>query len=336
MKIIIKCIVIFSLLIFVSCSKTGNEVGNDIPMSFYAEENTTTSGKSARSLLDLNGINTKGNILTVNDLYTTIDNQKIWYMENQKVEFDGTAWTYSPLQYWTDKGKHSFMAYLSKSGEATLGETVDYPTVTYDSESEKISISQWNIKPTNQFDFLYAYVTRGMEELNPHRPVELSLSHALCAVRFNVVNLIPSGDVTFSGFSIEGMYHTGKMEISKKEDPVFILTDNSEVNFKYSGQKKLEFNVPVHVFSGMGNIGDEGYLLLWPHTIEQFENVAVRISYQYGNTNVDDREIKLTKGGANNWRTGYKYDYNFYIQDNRISFEVKVVPWIVDDIIIQE
>ena len=43
-----------------------------------------------------------------------------------------------------------------------------------------------------------------------------------------------------------------------------------------------------------------------------------------------------SKGDVNNWRAGRKYIYNINIHDNRISFSVKVVPWIEDEIILDE
>ena len=321
-----------------SCSKQEVQEQKGIPMAFYAEDNATKT----RTLLDTGIIEQDGNQLTVYDLYT-VNGESVLYMDNTQVTYSATngAWEYSPLKYWTEAGTHSFTAYLSKCGNITLGETNNYPTVTYDKDSETLKIadstSPWEITTENQFDFLYAYHSRGMNEANPHRPVEFNLNHLLCAVQFNVVNLMPKETVTFNGFSLQGVYHTGYATITKDQAPVIYLTNNIDNDyFVNSESKQLDFNVPLNVFANTGKVGEDGYILLLPHEESKFGNIKAVISYQYGNTVINDREINLFGAATNNWRAGQKYVYNFYVQDNRISFEVKVVPWKVDDVIIEE
>lgn len=322
-----------------SCSKQEVQEQKGIPMAFYAEDNATKS----RTLLDKATIEQDGNQLTVYDLYT-VNGESVLYMDNTQVTYSATngAWEYSPLKYWTEAGTHSFTAYLSKCGNITLGEN-NYPTVTYDKDSETLNIadstSPWEITTENQFDFLYAYHSRSMNEANPHRPVEFNLNHLLCAVQFNLVNLMPSENVTFYGFRLQGVYHTGYATITKGI-PSISLTDKTKTIFINSpiAPIKLDFNVPLNIFANTGKVGEDGYILLLPHEESKFGDIKAVISYQYGTTVVNNREINLSGNGAatNNWRAGQKYVYNFYIQDNRISLEVKVVPWKVDDVIIEE
>lgn len=318
-----------------SCSKHEVQEQKGIPMAFYAEDNATKT----RTLLDTGTIEQDGNQLTVYDLYT-VNGESVLYMDNTQVTYSATngAWEYSPLKYWTEAGTHSFTAYLSKCGE-----TNNYPTVTYDKDSETLKIadstSPWEITTENQFDFLYAYHSRSMNEANPHRPVEFNLNHLLCAVQFNVVNLMPSATIQYQNFTLNGIYQKGSVSITKGL-PVINLTktDSEKSNFSSNASKILEYNVPHNVFSEIGNVGPEGYVLLWPHTQEQFgNNISVLISY-YNETASDfvDKTIDLSSAATNNWRAGQRYVYNFYIQDNNISFEVKVVPWIEEDVIIEE
>ena len=328
-----------------SCSKQEVQEQKGIPMAFYAEDNATKS----RTLLDTGTIEQDGNQLTVYDLYT-VTNQSVLYMDNTQVTYSATngAWEYSPLKYWTEAGTHSFTAYLSKCGNITLGETNNYPTVTYDKDSETLKIadstSPWEITTENQFDFLYAYHSRNMNEANPHRPVEFNLNHLLCAVQFNVVNLMPSEKVNLLYFSLEGVYHTGYASIMKgqsQDQPIVVsinTTENTKNNFANIPTQPcvLDFNSPFNVYAEMGNVGTEGYVLLWPHEGSKFEEINVKISYNYKETSVEQKEISLSDAATNNWRAGQKYVYNFYVQDNRISLEVKVVPWKVDDVIIEE
>ena len=328
MKKIVICISLWAGIFAVSCNKSTPEAPEGIPMSFG-----TAAVSRAGNLVDSENINTSGNQLTVYDLYTTSE-QSVLYMDATQVTCDESGnWTYSPLKYWTETGTHAFTAYLSKQNGVT-----NYPTVTYDQTSNVLSISQWEeITPKNQFDFLYAYHSRSMTGVDsPHRQVEFELNHLLCAVQFNVVNLMPSGMVTLTDFTLSGL-HKGSAVIKQGTPAVTLDADTYAFSADIDpGGQTLTFNQAHNLFSSNG---DEGYVLLWPHTQDVFSTILGTISYTYGNTTVSDRQIKqinLIDGGTTNWRAGQKYIYNFYIQDNRISLEVKVVPWKVDDVIIEE
>lgn len=324
MKKIVIYISLWAGIFAVSCNKSTPEAPEGIPMSFG-----TAAVSRAGNLVDSENINKADNKLTVYDLYTT-SGQSVLYMNATSVTCDGNGnWTYSPLKYWTETGTHAFTAYLSEQNGVT-----NYPTVTYDQTSNALSISPWEITPDNQFDFLYAYHSRNMEtEANAHDPVEFELNHLLCAVQFNVVNLMPSGTVTLTGFSLSGL-RIGNAVITQGTPAVTL----DAVTYAFSadiasGGQTLTFNQAHNLFP---DATDEGYVLLWPHTQDVFSTIFGTISYTYGSTTVSNREIQLMDGGTKNWSAGQKYIYNFYIQDNRISLEVKVVPWKVDDVIIEE
>lgn len=330
MKKIVIYISLWAGIFAVSCNKSTPEAPEGIPMSFG-----TAAVSRAVNLVDSENINKADNKLTVYDLYTTSE-QSVLYMNATLVTCDGSGnWTYSPLKYWTETGTHAFTAYLSKqNGVALDGTNTSYPTVTYNQTDNTLSISQWEITPDNQFDFLYAYHSRNMEtEANAHDPVEFELNHLLCAVQFNVVNLMPSETVTLTGFSLSGL-RIGNAVITQGTPAVTL----DAVTYAFSadiasGGQTLTFNQAHNLFP---DATDEGYVLLWPHTQDVFLTIFGTISYTYGSTTVSDRQINLIDGGTTNWRAGQKYIYNFYIQDNRISLEVKVVPWKVDDVIIEE
>lgn len=336
MKHISICIIsLWVGILAVSCGKSGPEApetSEGIPMSF----GPAAVSRSA-NLLDTDSINQEGNRLTVYDLYT-VGGQSMLYMSNTQVTCDGNGnWTYSPLKYWTETGEHAFTAYLSQQGEITLDGTTsatDYPTVTYSPVNDALSISQWEITPDSQFDFLYAWHSRDMKTVaNPHAPVEFSLNHLLCAVQFNVVNLMPASTVMLNDFQLSGL-RKGEAVITKGVPEVTLSngTYNLDEDEDVTSQT-LEYNKPHKLFS---DDGGEGYVLLWPHTQEVFGGLTGKISYTYESTKVSNKEINLIDGGTNNWRAGQKYTYNFYIQDNRISLSVEVVPWKTDDVIIAE
>lgn len=328
MKKIVIYISLWAGIFAVSCNKSTPEAPEGIPMSFG-----TAAVSRAVNLVDSENINKADNKLTVYDLYTT-SGQSVLYMDATPVTCDGNGnWTYSPLKYWTETGTHAFTAYLSKQGEVKLdGTNASYPTVKYNQTDNTLSISPWEITPDNQFDFLYAYHSRSMTGADPHRQVEFELNHLLCAVQFNVVNLMPSETVTLTGFTLSGL-HKGSAVIKQGTPAVTLDTDTYAFPADIApGGQILTFNQAHNLFSSNG---DEGYVLLWPHTQDVFSTIFGTISYKYGSTEVSGRQINLIDGGTTNWRAGQKYIYNFYIQDNRISLEVKVVPWKVDDVIIE-
>lgn len=333
MKKIVIYISLWAGIFAVSCNKSTPEAPEGIPMSFG-----TAAVSRAGNLVDSENINQDENQLTVYDLYTT-SGQSVLYMNATSVTCDGNGnWTYFPLKYWTETGTHAFTAYLSnkQNGVALDGTNTSYPTVTYNQTDNTLSISQWEITPNNQFDFLYAYHSRSMTEANPHRQVEFELNHLLCAVQFNVVNLY---DVTtvlnVSNFTISGLSNTQQAVLSLSDGAVSYVKDQSNVGtgeISVAKSVSVEYNRSYNVFSDYATVGTEGYLLMWPHDAGDIFN-KLQVSFYQGNSL---RTLSLASADTNHWSAGQKYVYNIYIQDNRISLEVKVVPWKVDDVIIEE
>lgn len=321
-------------ILAVSCGKSGPEApetSEGIPMSF----GPAAVSRSA-NLLDTDNINTSGNQLTVYDLYTTSE-QSVLYMDATPVTCDGNGnWTYSPLKYWTETGEHAFTAYLSHQGGITLDgttSTTGYPTVTYSQTDDALRISQWKITSTNQFDFLYAWHSRHMETVaNPYAPVEFSLNHLLCAVQFNVVNLY---DVTtvlnVSNFTISGLSNTQQATLSLSDGNVSYECEQDEEGtgvIKVERPSSVNYNQAYNVFSGFGTVGDEGYLLMWPHEAGDIFN-NLQVSFEQDGSS---RSISLASAGTNHWSAGQKYVYSLYVKDDRINIQAEVRPWIIHDI----
>ena len=329
MKKIVIYISLWAGIFAVSCNKSTPEAPEGIPMSFG-----TAAVSRAGNLVDSENINQAGNQLTVYDLYTT-SGQSVLYMDATQVTCDGSGnWTYSPLKYWTETGEHAFTAYLSQQGKITLGGTnVNYPTVTYSPDNDALSISQWEITTANQFDFLYAWHSRNMGTVaNPHAPVEFSLNHLLCAVQFNVVNLY---DVTtvlnVSNFTISGLSNTQQATLSLSDGNVSYECEQDEEGtgvIKVERTSSVNYNQAYNVFSRFGTVGDEGYLLMWPHEAGDIFN-NLQVSFEQDGSS---RSISLASAGTNHWSAGQKYVYSLYVKDDRINIQAEVRPWIIHDI----
>ncbi len=322
MKKIVICISLWAGIFAVSCKKSTPEAPEGIPMSFG-----TAAVSRAGNLVDSENINKADNKLTVYDLYTT-SGQSVLYMNATQVTCDGSGnWTYSPLKYWTETGTHAFTAYLSKQYGVT-----NYPTVTYDQTSNALSISQWEITPNNQFDFLYAYHSRSMTEVDPHRQVEFELNHLLCAVQFNVVNLYDvTTNLNVSNFKISGLTNRQQAVLSLSDGAVSYVKDQSNVGtgeISVAKSVSVEYNRSYNVFSDYATVGTEGYLLMWPHDAGDIFN-KLQVSFYQGNSL---RTRSLASAGTNNWSAGQKYVYNLYVKDDRINIQAEVRPWIIHDI----
>lgn len=314
---------------FVACTETDVRTdgtdGYDVPIFFSAgaESKSAVTGDSE--------LNTAGNRLTVYDVHT-LGGESSLYIDGLDYTCSAGGWSSSPVKYWTKSGTHYFAVYNSYS----QADGVSAPEVNFVRETRSMMISDWAIDGTNQFDFMYAYATRSMDEPNPYRPVALQMKHILCAVQFNVINLILGSDVTFNSFSLSGLHNTGSAEITP--DGITTAVGPGTSDFSTGDENvPLGYNVPFSVFSGRQTFGQDGTILIWPHSADRFGNLSASLSYTVeGDYFPTVRTIDISALETNNWRSGYRYIYNIYIKDNRISFEVKVVDWIYDDIILDE
>lgn len=318
-----------------ACTTTDEPVVDEagaIPMSFGASGETV----GTRTLLDGTTINQNGNRLKVYDRYTPQNGTAVLYMEGTEVTCDGSAWTYSPLKYWTEEGTHSFLAYLHKAGSVecgvTDGVTDGYPSLTYDAEQHELYVTGWTIGTDKQFDFLYARHERSMTEANPHRVVEFQMSHLLCAVQFNIVNLYDvNQEISISGFQLSGLHNNQWAAIPVQPDSTVTYTESDNATTAtLSGiatATTVAYNESFNAFARVGTVGDDGCLLMWPHNAEQYKTLT--ISFQQDG---EPKSVSLNSGSTTHWEAGQKYTYNLYIKDDRINLQVTVRPWITDDI----
>ncbi|WP_302458618.1 fimbrillin family protein [Mediterranea massiliensis] len=323
---------IVPLCLVLGACTTADEPGvageGGIPMSFGASGETV----GTRTLLDGTTISQDGNRLKVYDRYTPQNGTAVLYMEGTEVTCDGSAWTYSPLKYWTEEGTHSFLAYLHKAGSVECGVTDGYPSLTYNAAQHELNVTGWTIGTDNQFDFLYARHERSMTEANPHRVVEFQMSHLLCAVQFNIVNLYDMNqEISISGFQLSGLHNNQWAAIPGQPGAVTYAEEGSATQATLSGTTiaTVAYNESFNAFAGVGTVGDDGCLLMWPHDAGQYEDL--KISFRQGGE-PEPKSVPLNRGSTTHWEAGQKYTYNLYIKDDRINLQVTVRPWITDDI----
>lgn len=336
----IRIFPIMMAAIAVSCTKS--DVSDDtanagIPIFI----DPATGSFNTKSLFEPDNFNTSGNAVKIYDKIT-VNGSTSMYIDGEEAVCNGTDWDFSQPKYWTKTGTHSFTAFASvNAADMTTAGTDATGTVqvTYNPANEELAVGPWTITSENQFDFIYAHHTRSMTESNPYRAVPLQMRHLLCALQFNIVNLIPNDEVHFNSFYLNGIYREGNAVITPAgtagdSQARTTLGNNGGTAYEKTGESvPLRYNISHNIFSNTGKIGADGYALAWPHPKELFRDIKATLEYTVGRT-ATAKEINLTDTETNNWRAGYRYIYNLYLHDNKISFEVKVLPWVIDDVII--
>lgn len=370
MKRIQSYFVLICLAALASCVKTEVCVQPEegaVPILFSAdagqvqESGLNASSKSIVSTPD--GLNQPGNKLRVYDKHSIGANSSM-YIDGLDYVYGNSGWAVDPQKYWTKQGVHEFTVYNSHMTASTYGGSAtdpgrDAPNVDYDKATKSLKITRWQLSPDNQYDFMYAHATRDMAQPNPYAPVPLQMKHLLCAVQINITDLVTKQTVDgnkqtptyrIDNFSIKGFRDMAtNVEIPFSEDPVITLESIPSTLFYEPDMKniKLEYGKEHNVFAG-DKYGADGCLLFFPHQKEQFASVSATFTYTesrwvrqlfWWREETQKHTITINfaeKGTANNWRAGYKYIYNFYIQENNITFDVSVVPWVIDDVILDE
>ena len=328
------------------------------------------------------------------DIY--IDGQTAGYMP--AVAQDGTVTDWNFLdengnaveKYWTRSGTHSFTAFTSGYSYPAYGETFTASAekrglpfngqvesdsadpnaakyedgLNYNPRHGYLVIKNWTVDMDNQFDFMYAHHTRDLDDpddLNPYREVPLQMKHLLCAVKFNITNLVPYEETSsqkgprkiLRSFSLPaGIRSTASALITP--DAADIVLDN-DIQSGYIRDFGQDYSLgygeanTANIFSEEGNIGTDGFILLWPQPVsglsaaleytdrtEKHEWSWSSFGYEWVTYDTEHTSaIPLATNSFTSWQAGRKYIYNIYIQDNRISFTVQVVDWIYDDVTIE-
>ena len=345
-------------------SGSGGSVSEDVPMTFSV---SADAHKPAKSVITAGNFQTAGNTVRVYDRLT-VGNRTDLYINGRDAEYrndpqilpDGTVtsagWHFMDgSRYWTRSGTHLFTAFLSgyhvadkdKPGGSFFNDIDDIiadPSdqsrpklaVEYDDADGSLNIENWIISASNQFDFMYASHTRNVETaISPYAPVPLKMEHLFAAVQFNITNMVdyyPNSEATL--FILNDLNLSGSATVTPAASGCDVNTEiNGTGQLTVNRTSALAYNQPYNVFANVGNIGDDGCLLIWPHS--QSELGAASVELYLSDSIGDHYVLSLANEDVTRWDAGNRYIYNFYIQDNRITFTVEVVGWIYDDVIIE-
>lgn len=262
--------------------------------------------------------------------------------------------------YWTPTGTHYFSAYTWKYNNGvkdiclsdclTCNESAasDNPTfsdvLTYNPRLSTLTIKNWELTQDTQFDFCYAAHVRSMDEQNPYRPVELQMQHLFAAIQFNIINLIPDRAITLTSLSVSGLSNNGSVVIRRDGTLGDDMTTDEGTGKRYSSPTwTLEYNKPHNAFAYQGatgdsKIGEDGCILVWPHDSSKLQKAVATLVTDRLGTETDATDVidLFIKDRIEQWQAGRKYIYTIEIADNRISFSAVVVPWVTDDVTLED
>ena len=272
---------------------------------------------------------------------------------------DGETTKYKDY-YWTPTGTHYFSAYTWKYNNGvkdiclsdclTCNEPAasdntesDNPTfsdgLTYNPRLSTLTIKNWELTQDTQFDFCYAVHERSMSGQNPYRPVELQMQHLFAAIQFNVINLILNEKINLDLLSVSGLSNNGCVTILE-DGALYDMATDTGIGKGYSSPSwgSLEYNKPHNAFAYQGatggsKIGEDGCILVWPHDSDKLKNAQARIKTSWTGEKVFGLFIE---DRIEQWQAGRKYVYTIEIADNRISFNAVVVPWVTDDVTLED
>ncbi len=288
--------------------------------------------EQTKGLFTPENFNTAGNTIKVYDLYTAGTHSSI-YIDGADAVCDASGlWPLERSYYWTYSGVHSFLSHTSEDGLSGVSVDVDGMSVG------------WNCSLDNQFDLMYASSVRDLdmekeEGRNPYRAVELQFNHFFTAVSLHVRNLytVPGSDIEgfkcyFTRLQTEGsagLDFEGNLSGPK-------TSAGESPQFEVSGMTIPQSAGETNVYSLKGEVGEDGFFLVWPHGTPQLQGVALHIEYTVnGYRYTKDIPVYEAATSFNSWESGHRYSYTLSIQDNTIVFEAEVVEWINDDVILE-
>ena len=299
-------------------------------------------------MLDETSFAKAGNLIKIYDYYTpagaTTPQATAYIDDHIKSPGPGNdIWPFVDQRYnWTPDGSHKFFGWLAEDKNMTLYNTPQgFFGTGFNYENQVITIPTKTLnEATPAFDFMYSNVHVRDLNTNPDyaTAVQLDFAHLFTAFSIAAQNMSPNFDITVQSVSIEGLMNTrsATLDYTNAADgdyPVVTYTSSSNDNpnaadYSFSPSYKLGTNL-VDMST---KTTDRNYLMSWPMTLEDSENVILTINYK-----VDDDPALITKNiplSGKEWAAGKKNNVNLIFKDKEIILQCIVMDWIPQDEII--
>lgn len=254
-------------------------------------------------------------------------------MDNQKVEYDNTAseWHYTPVQYWIDKTKFTFLATYPYYDE---NESV----FSFNEENTSIKLSV--AETPSDIDFLIAENITDTSVEGYSETVDLQFNHVLTSVELKIwrdygkhqndqmrIKKVTLGNIRKGGVystATDAWTYNGNMTVEKENTNLTDSDNIGAVEVKDDGTLDPGGSKPASPF---------GQMMLLPQTLDASNSVSLKIVYQLKRNNAADwEEAELeTVLPYSTWKAGNRYTYNVVLSsvtDITIYYiQTKVDPW---------
>ena len=306
---------------------------------------TATEAGATKALLDNGTFAANGNQVQVYDYYTPAGASTSEVYINDRAKSEGaTTWPFVDQRYnWTVDGTHKFFGWLHtdvnmdpQTADVFFGKTLALTAETQILEIPSKTIGQ----NTPQYDFMYSNVYVRDLDTNPDyaSPVPLEFSHLFTAFSVAAQNMSPNFDVTVQSVSIEGLMNTRSATINYTN-----AGDGEYPVVQYANKSNDNANSPDYSFAPAYQLGtnlvdmstkttDRNYLMSWPMSTVESENVTLTIKYT-----VDNDPTVITKNiplSGKEWAAGKKNNINITFKDKEIILQCNVMDWIPQEEII--
>ena len=351
----LKVVAVVMAVALGSCSKKGTEPGEEqeVPMAFAPSVHWhTIAGSKAliNSAAELQGysISILGNATKANSSGGGSTTYPVF--KNHRLDYENSAWTYSPTKYWIAGAKYSIVAFApfapttnSPAGSKNTLSNGDFNIEGTD-ENPVLRIKGYNTgrvtSGDTQFDarnedLLHTTVSRDNTSAEDYSPVTLSFNHLLACVNFKIRNATSSDILNVTDIKIQGIEYMCDIEVTPRivTESTYMNIENGKNSSDYftsddrTGTAEAPFLPKGMAESESKQLFDCGELTVLSQGVYG-KGCKLTFTVDYGNSNTTNYTLDLSNiETIQKWDRGKKYNYNLTITSQDIIFQVVEVPW---------
>lgn len=299
-------------------SAPGNDNSVSVPILFSA---TADALPISKALIGPDNLTSEK--IVVNDILENNNGDTDHYIDNAVYSYTNGIWQTDETRYWTKTGTHYFTAFIE-------GQDLKFVQGS-DRDSDGLSFDTATLDVQYQPDILYAFAERDMAGHEPTVPVELDFSHVFAAIKINITN-VNRPSLSISSYELDNLVSSGKFTVTRGGGLDYVLNSAGKAYSQERADISLDAGETATLYVGQENVDPEGRLLVWPQ--ELGDNLELSFSYS-DNGGFDKAKVRLKTTDIVRWNAGFCYVYNITMSDNNINFTVSIVPWKINDVIIE-
>lgn len=297
-----------------SCRKVSVEVADSAAIGFSALE--TKAGATAANIA------ANGSAFIVNG--SLCQNAAAWssssdvsVFNNVVVTSNGSAWTYSPLQYWALSSKYHFRAAWPASAFGTSAATYT------DGLEGNASITGFTVGANADVDMLLSDLVEVSTDASSipsstslsSGKVKFTFGHLLSKVSVSVAQQDSGGGLRIREVKISGMKASGSFSGTSTTGTWTTSGEAVSRSKSFSTAQALDGTNFYSVWS------DGLYLI--PQSLS---GITLSVTFQEGTSG--EPQTLTANLGSSSWLQGKSYEYKATLTAKKIEFTVKVVDWV--------